>query len=271
MLSALKNRIPRNLGYHLRKSKLYLRGLLYRGNKYHCPLCSHHYRRFFTGGFNLPVIKEKQIIGAGRRANVICPGCASTDRDRLVYLYVAKQLDLRSNQPAVLHIAPEPALAGYLKKKCGKRYYPAAKYHEGFYYDKDIELFDIKHIPYPDGHFDFIICNHVLEHIDDDYAAMKELFRVLNHNGKAILQVPWSPLLDSTIEDPNVTDPGQREALFGQFDHVRLYGKDYPSRLEKAGFKASVIGYETLLDENNSIEKLALNKKEVIFVGEKQT
>ncbi len=271
MLSLIKKSIPRNLGYHLRKTKLYLRGLFYRGNRYYCPLCGHHYRQMFTGGFDLPVITEKQIIGAGRRAHIICPGCASTDRDRLVYLYVKKQLDLSSNKLKILHIAPEPALASYLMKKCGKSYFPAAKYHEGFYYDKDIELFDIKDIPYPDGHFELIICNHVLEHIDDDLAAMKELFRVLNSGGKAILQVPWSPLLEATIEDPTVTDPKQRETLFGQFDHVRLYGKDYSYRLKNAGFEVAILDHETLIEQNNSVEQMALNKKEVIFVGEKQT
>lgn len=266
----LKSIIPRCLGYYLRRWRLYLHGLTNRGNAYHCPLCKQSYRKMFDGGFDLPVIKKMQIIGAGRRKAIICPGCHSTDRDRLLYIYINQHIKLKE-KTTILHIAPEPALAPYLRKIGRKNYVAGVKYHEGFYYGKNVKLFDIKAIPYKNDLFDLILCNHVLEHIDDDKKAMQELFRVLAPGGKAILQVPWSPLLETTLEDPSIIDKEKREALFGQFDHVRLYGKDYPRRLKNAGFEVHIIDPNTLINENIRADQLAINLNEVIFVGEKQT
>jgi hypothetical protein len=106
--------IPAKLGYFLRNLKLNIRGLYYSGKKHYCPLCSRSYRKFFPGGFDLPVIKEMNIIGAGRRKDIICPGCASTDRDRLIHtLLISKEYDFLPTD-ALLHIAPEPALYKWL-------------------------------------------------------------------------------------------------------------------------------------------------------------
>lgn len=175
-----------------------------------------------------------QIIGAGRRKSVICPGCNSTDRDRLLYVYINQCVDI--NKRAEYCILPRTSIGSFLQKLAPDNYVAGVKYHEGFYYSKNVKLFDIKAIPYDNESFDLILCNHVLEHIDEDDKAMRELYRVLASGGKAILQVPWSPLLKTTVEDPSVTDEAKREELFGQFDHVRLYGNDYPQRIENAGF-----------------------------------
>ncbi len=269
-MTGLKKIIPRRFGYYLRRWRLYLRGLTNRGNAYHCPFCNHSYRKMFDGGFDLPVIKKMQIIGAGRRKSVICPGCNSTDRDRLLYVYINQCVDI-NKKSRILHIAPEPALAPFLQKLAPDNYVAGVKYHEGFYYSKNVKLFDIKAIPYDNESFDLILCNHVLEHIDEDDKAMRELYRVLASGGKAILQVPWSPLLKTTVEDPSVTDEAKREELFGQFDHVRLYGNDYPQRIENAGFLVHIIDPNSLFNENIPAERLAINLNEVIFVGEKQT
>jgi SAM-dependent methyltransferase len=269
-VAGLKKIIPRHFGYYLRQWRLYMRGLANRGNAYYCPLCNQSYRKMFDGGFDLPVIKKMQIIGAGRRKSVICPGCNSTDRDRLLYLYINQHIEAAKTL-RILHIAPEPALAPYLQKLAPENYVAGVKYHEGFYYSKNIKLFDIKDIPYDNDSFDLILCNHVMEHIDNDSKAMQELSRVLAPGGKAILQVPWSPLLEKTIEDPSITNTAKREELFGQFDHVRLYGKDYPERLRNAGFKVHIIDPKILTNENIQAKYFAINLNEVIFVGEKQT
>ena len=100
----------------------------------------------------------------------------------------------------------------------------------------DIKL-DVQNMPLDDSSFDIVICNHVLEHIDDDFKAMSEIFRVLKHGGFAILQVPADYSRENTYENPAITSPKEREIHFWQKDHVRLYGKDYPKRLEKVGFK----------------------------------
>ena len=97
---------------------------------------------------------------------------------------------------------------------------------------------DIHEIPFEDSSFDVIFCNHVLEHVDDDLKALSEMKRVLRPGGWAILQVPFFyPLPKVTLEDPSITDPKEREKMFGQDDHVRLYGEDYAERLASAGFE----------------------------------
>jgi SAM-dependent methyltransferase len=102
---------------------------------------------------------------------------------------------------------------------------------------------DIMNIPYKDDSFDVILCSHVLEHVANDQKAMRELFRVLIPGGWAILQSPVDRQRDETFEDPNVTSPQDRLRLFGQSNHVRVYGRDYKDRLEKAGFSVKIDGY----------------------------
>ncbi|KAF0128776.1 MAG: putative methyltransferase [Bacteroidetes bacterium] len=268
----LKKIIPRNAGYFLRKIKLFVRGLFYRGTNFFCPICNKGYRTFFEGGFNLAVIGEYQIIGAGLRKNAICPGCASNDRDRLLYLALNdKNLKLLPAD-SILHIAPEPSLAGWIETKQRKNkgsYTKGVKYHEGFYYGNDVQLMDLLHLPFDDNSFDLLICNHVLEHIPDDIGAMREIHRVMKPGSKSILQVPWSPLLNKTFEDNSITKPKEREEKFGQFDHVRLYGTDYPQRLESAGFQVETISVSQLNLPDNILISYGLNRKEIIFVAKK--
>ncbi len=125
---------------------------------------------------------------------------------------------------------------------------------------------DIQHIPFPENYFDAIICNHVLEHIIDDVKAMKEMHRVLKENGWAILQVPYSPIMEQSFEDSSVTGKKEREKIFGQDNHVRIYGLDYPARLESAGFSVSKEKMDTHITD-----KFALNPDEVIFFCKKRS
>lgn len=108
---------------------------------------------------------------------------------------------------------------------------------------------DITAIPFLESSFDVILCSHVLEHVADDGKAMRELFRVLKPGGWAVLLVPVDSRREETFEDPTVVAPTERERLFGQADHVRLYGRDFPSRLEKAGFTVRVEDYRSELGE----------------------
>lgn len=110
---------------------------------------------------------------------------------------------------------------------------------------------DITDIQYPDESFDVIYCSHVLEHVADDSQAIRELHRVLRPNGWAILLVPiWA---DKTFEDPLVVTSEDRLRVFGQSDHVRIYGLDYVDRLRGAGFRAEVTSVEDLVDEENAV------------------
>ncbi len=128
---------------------------------------------------------------------------------------------------------------------------------------------DIHEIPFEANTFDVIFCNHVLEHVDDDIKAMQEMNRVLKPGGWAILQIPlFHPLPDETYEDKSITDPREREKAFGQDDHVRLYGKDYPERIKASGLLVKAIDIAAQLGPE-AAKKYALPKDEVIYRAEK--
>ena len=267
MITRIKQRLPNSFARSIKQIYLSLRGLLYSGTKYNCNLCHKSFRKMMEGGFDLPIIKEKQIIGAGIR-NHICPYCQSTDRDRLVKLYLDNHFNLTDQPIKVLHIAPEPSLNNMFNKLDNVNYIPAAKYHEGIYYPDNLTLVDLTDMHFEEAEFDLIICNHVLEHIEEDNLAFSEIYRVLRKGGTAILQVPYSELLDKTHEDASMTTYSQREKHFGQFDHVRLYGKDYQEKLETAGFKVTLFN-PLSIDAEKKVNKLSLFKGEKLFVTTK--
>ena len=128
-----------------------------------------------------------------------------------------------------------------------------------------MEHMDITNIQYPENSLDAIICNHVLEHIPDDRKAMEELYRVLKPGGWAILQVPFSKILKKTFEDATVTTSQDREQIFGQTDHVRIYGKDYTSRLKQAGFEVEEYKWTEDKELINPDNYFGLNEDEVVF------
>jgi SAM-dependent methyltransferase len=262
----IKKLIPFTAGQKLRGLWQKTLGFYYRGNKYTCPFCNNSFRKMLPGGFDLPVIKEKHIIGAGRRELDICPRCYSTDRDRMILLYLQNKTDVFTKKIKLLHIAPEGALRAALRNHKNIEYTMGTKHHEGFYYSKDIMLMDITDVQSKDNTYDVLLCNHVLEHIDDDIQAMKEIYRVLKPGGWAILQVPISYKINETYENPSIKDNKGREIHFGQFDHVRIYGPDYFERLKSVGFK---VEKHSPFKEDWKIEKLeefALNNEEEIFV-----
>ncbi len=270
MKSALIKLLPQDIPRLIKKSYLVIRGFYYIGNKYTCPICNHSFRKILSGGTDFDVIREKNIIGSGLRQNNICPRCQSTDRDRLVFMFLKQKTEIFSQKVKILHIGPEPSLYNRLKKYKNIFYVTGTKFSEGIYYHKDISSIDLLQLPFNNGEFDIVICNHVLEHIIDDAKAMSEIYRVLTINGTAILQVPLSYQLDHTYEDNSITDPKLREKHFGQFDHVRIYGKDYVTRLENAGFEVQTYYPFNDNDVKDNLNRFALNKDEKLFVGYKK-
>ncbi len=266
---SVKKYIPPAPARLFKRLFLTVRGFYYQGNKYTCPICGHSFRKMLPGGYDLPVIREKHIVGAGHRENDICPYCQSTDRDRLLFLFLQNETDFFSKPNLVLHIAPEPALYRVFSKAKNITYHPATKYSEGFYYSSKVETADLLDLRFDESTFDWVICNHVLEHIPNDQKAMAEIFRVLKPNGKAILQVPISLKLEKTFEDDRITTPQDREKYFGQFDHVRIYGTDYVKRLETAGFIVHKIRQDKHFTTVKDLRKYAVNPEEIIFLCEK--
>jgi SAM-dependent methyltransferase len=192
--------------------------LRHHGNRVQCPCCSSEYRE----------------LASRHGRDRLCWHCGSLERDRLLWLFFDRDPTLLRSGMSVLHIAPEAALAPRVEKVAGR------------YVSGDLTgtfgqgILDVTSLRFPDASFDAVICNHVLEHVPDDRAAMRELRRVLRPGGWAVLLVPDVDI-ERTIEDPSVSDPSERARLFGQDDHVRRYGLDYLDRLAAAGFEPQAI------------------------------
>ncbi len=127
---------------------------------------------------------------------------------------------------------------------------------------------DIKSMNFENKSFDLIICNHVLEHIDDDIKALNEIFRVLKSGGVAILQVPINFNRNETFEDQSIISRKDREKYFGQYDHVREYGLDFKERVEKVGFEVEMVNYTENFSEEIKL-KYGLQINDVIPIARK--
>jgi hypothetical protein len=196
-----------------------------------CPCCGGRFPSFIPGGVKL-------------RPNARCPRCHSLERHRLIWLYMAERTNISAGNLKVLHFAPETCIQNALEKIPGMDYTSA-----DLCSPQAMVQMDITDIRYADETFDVILCNHVLEHIPDDRKAMSEMYRVLKPGGWAILQVPIDPAREKTFEDPGILSPRDRERFFGQADHVRWYGRDYPERLRHAGFHVRIDDYAAGLDD----------------------
>lgn len=243
---------------------LMVRKIYFYGSRYYCPVCKSNIKLLKPLGFDFPIIKQKQIVGGGLR-DAQCPVCRSSDRVRLLFLFMKNRADIFINQTRLIHIAPEKPLERIFHKHKNISYLTA-----DLEKDNVMEKMDITDIQYPENSFDAIICNHVLEHIPDDLKAMKELYRVLKPGGWAILQVPFSKIMDTTFEDSSVKTQKDRERIFGQKDHVRIYGKDYPDRLKQSGFEVEIYKWKEDKDLDNPNNTMGLNEDEVVFYCKKE-
>ena len=241
-----------NLLYEAYFNLLPIRAIPYQGNKLTCPCCNARLNKFLSAK-----------PGSKLLSNRICPKCDSWPRHRGLLLYLKNKTNFFVDRLRVLHIAPKYCLQKTFKTLSNLDYVSADL-------SSPIAMvkIDITDIPYADNYFDVILCNHVLEHITDDRQAMRELFRVLKPNGWSILQVPMDRDRAQTFEDFSVTSLKERERLFGQYDHVRRYGRDYQDRLKQAGFTVRLDSYLKDLDREVS-QKYKLNKKEDIYLCSK--
>lgn len=223
----------------------------FKGNRFTDPIDGSSYRKFLHYGYKVS------------RPNALCPGTLSLERHRLLWLYLQRKTTLLENKLKVLHIAPEQVFYSRFKRFNHWDYTTTDLYSPL----ADVKA-DICDLPFIDGTFDLILCNHVLEHIPDDLKAMEELYRVLKKGGTLIAQVPLEAERSTTFEDNNITDKAKRTEIFGQYDHVRIYGLDYYRRLESVGFKTKRVDFLKELSAEE-IDKFALPIEEQIPVGRK--
>ncbi|TPV35695.1 class I SAM-dependent methyltransferase [Paucihalobacter ruber] len=217
-----------------------------KGDKFTDPIDGKSFRSFLPYGYG------KQ------RENVLSPSTLSLERHRLLWLYLKNETDFFTAEKKVLHFAPEQAFYKRFRKMKNLDYVTT---------DLNSPLADVKadicNLPFNDNSFDVILCNHVLEHIPDDTKAMQELFRVLKPEGYGIFQIPQDLLREKTFEDDSITDQKERAKIFGQYDHVRIYGRDYFDKLRSIGFKVTEVDYTKKLNQTE-ITRFALAKGEII-------
>lgn len=222
-----------------------------KGNTYTDPIDSKSFKSFLPYGYG------KQ------RNNVLSPSTLSLERHRLLWLYLKNETDFFSVEKKVLHFAPEQAFYKRFRKMSNLDYVTT---------DLNSPLADVKadicNLPFKDNEFDIILCNHVLEHIPDDTKAMEELYRILKPGGFGVFQIPQDLNRETTFEDDSITDKKERAKIFGQYDHVRIYGRDYFDKLRSVGFKVEEVDYTARLSEDDII-KYCLAKGEIIPVVKK--
>ena len=220
----------------------------YFGNNVECPVCGKHFRKFLPYGYGKAM------------DNRLCPNCLSLERHRLLWLYLKEKTDFFTAPLKVLHFAPEQP---FLKR------FRALKNLDYTTADLDSPIadlhLDVTAIDQPSDTYDVVICNHVLEHVNDVNKAFAEIKRILKPGGWAILLVPINPNVD-TWEDSSITDPEERKRCFGQYDHVRQFGRDYAQVLENAGFTVDADRiYYDLTEEQRQRMRLARPGEELIY------
>lgn len=225
---------------------------MYAGDRVLCPICMSCYKEFGP-------------YGKKKRKNARCHNCNSLERHRLVWSYI-KDRKLLEEGMTLLHFAPEKVFYDLFSKMDHIEYIPCDLNPDDFNFQDKVEIakVDITNIPFVDNSFDFILCNHVLEHIPDDWQAISELFRVMKKGGCGIFQVPIDYSRESTYEDFTITSKKGRLKAFGQRDHVRWYGKDYVNRLAHAKFKVQEDDFVNEFSEQEQF-RFGFNKTEKIY------
>ena len=223
-------------------------GLFLKGNQFTDPIDGKSFSTFLPYGYN------------NLRKNALSPSTFSLERHRLLWLYLKNETGVFSKKIKLLHFAPEQAFYKSFKKLSNIQY-------DTIDINSPLAMIkaDICDLPIKDNTYDFILCNHVLEHILDDNKAISELHRVLKKDGVGIFQVPIDMKKEFTFQDDSITDKKERNKIFGQYDHVRVYGKDYFTKLKNAGFKVEEVDYTKNLSKDE-IYRFSIVKGEIIPV-----
>ena len=293
MIKFTLNHIPRPLLQKAAGWAMPLAGLFYAGRGVECPLCGGRYRRFMPYGY------------VDVRPNALCPRCLALERHRLLWLWLSRETDMLepttpsacgyhrymspgglpgifssparfarkgyapsfrkegSSLPQFLHIAPEVCLSRKFEKIFQPDQYVTADLESPLAKVK----MDVQNIPFPDGSFDVVFCNHVLEHVADDRLAMREMYRVMRPGGWGVMLSPVDSWRAETFEDDTIVDAAERTRIFGQYDHRRIYGRDYADRLRETGWRVEEIDYFNALTPDE--QKLYALRPEIMYVVRK--
>ncbi len=225
-----------------------------KGDTYTDPIDGNSFRKFLPYGYS------KQ------RKNALSPSTLSLERHRLMWLFLKNETSFFTSSKKIktLHIAPEQCFLKIFKKQKNLDYITS---------DLESPIADVKadicNLPFKDDSFDVVFCNHVLEHIPDDKKAMQELFRVLKKGGFGVFQIPQDMSRENTFEDASITDKEERTRVFGQYDHVRVYGRDYFNKLRSVGFKVDEVDYTQRITPKE-LERFCLMKNEILPVCYKE-
>ena len=221
-----------------------------KGDKFTDPIDGKSFRKFLPYGY----VKQRE--------NALSPSTLSLERHRLMWLFLKDNTNFftAAKKLKVLHIAPEQCFLDIFRKQQNLNYITS---------DLESPIADVKadicDLPFKENEFDIVFCNHVLEHISNDTKAIQELYRVLKPGGFGIFQIPQDLSKAITFEDNTITDRKERAKLFGQYDHVRVYGRDYFDKLRSIGFKVDEVDYTKKITLDK-IEKYCLMKNEILPV-----
>jgi len=225
-----------------------------KGDTYTDPIDGNSFRKFLPYGYS------KQ------RKNALSPSTLSLERHRLMWLFLKNETSFFTSSKKIktLHIAPEQCFLKIFKKQKNLDYVTS---------DLESPIADVKadicNLPFKDDSFDVVFCNHVLEHIPDDKKAMQELFRVLKKGGFGVFQIPQDMSRENTFEDASITDKEERTKIFAQYDHVRVYGRDYFNKLRSVGFKVEEVDYTQRITPEE-LDRFCLMKNEILPVCYKE-
>ncbi|MBC7606082.1 MAG: class I SAM-dependent methyltransferase [Burkholderiales bacterium] len=242
------NTIPRPLLIRLSYVARPVLAFILEGTRFTDPIDGRSFQMFLPYGYGT------------QRNNALSPSTLSLERHRLLWLYLKNETDFFSAPKKVLHFAPEQAFYKLFRSQKNLDYTTT---------DLVSPLADVKadicQLPFEDNSYDLILCNHVLEHIPDDTKAMQEMYRVLKPGGMGIFQIPYDISRTTTYADDTITDPQVRARIFGQYDHVRIYGRDYFAKLRSIGFRVVEEDYTAKISPE-LVEKYCLAKGEIIPV-----
>ena len=279
MLTFIKKLLPYYLKNKLKEIRFNCENLHHENQGLICSVCDSGVRRFIplasimNGKFIMDVmigdkpysVDNYETLSA---RNFLCPVCGASDRARLYALYLKMKFQdegKRMKSSKLVHFAPEGGLGECLSRLDYLTYRSADLYRLDV--DDCVDLTDMR--IYPDASYDIFICSHVLEHIPDDFAAIKELFRVLKFGGWGIIMVPIMLGLEATYEDASVDTEEGRLKHFGLEDHLRVYSKaDFIGKLKAQGFNVLEITHSDF--SVGLLERHGIEKNSVLYVVEKK-